>query len=470
MKISEKFYFNPLEKLTISVSNSALRNYATNFENSSKLKGDLPIILDTNILLGYYGMSQQEKDKLIEFLDKFKDRIILTKQVELEFLRNRLTVIKKDFFGPLSKIADDFAKMRNDIEGSLKNFRENKKKILSQDYPDLYTKLQAIEEEVKITINDDEFIKDIKDRVEETTTDHKNIALLDNLLDKVSKFKITEQLSDEEIEFLERKFSELLKEYKNEKEISRWKMAIPGCGETKEDAAGDYIIYHEAIKYMVENKTSAIFLTNDVTKGDWLQFDKNPHNHYIEHTYRLTEEILYIIHAERTLPKISFENIHTTPKQNNELIDKEKTNSYIESTIISIDTEKGFGFIYTKNENLFFSYTDYEGNFRELKKNDVVSYEISTNFNGEPKAINVNKINYTFDSTQHEVLRSKISHVNKYRGIGFISHQPENLYFHQAFLDDEIEFEKFEIGLEVEYIIGGNDEGEKIARKVRLVE
>tara|TARA_R110000850_G_scaffold155641_1_gene279879 strand:+ start:244 stop:1719 length:1476 start_codon:yes stop_codon:yes gene_type:complete len=469
MNISEEFYFNPKAKLTVSISNAALRKYASNFEECSKLEGELPIILDTNILLGYYGMSQQEKDKLIEFLDKFKDRIILTKQVESEFLKNRLTVIKKDFFGPLSKIADDYIKMRNDIEGSLKSFRESKKKILSQDYPDLFTKLQAIEEEVKATINNDDFIDDIRKRVEETTTDHKNIALLDSLLDKVSNFKITEELTAEELGFLEGKFIEHILEYKNEKEISRWKLAIPGCGETKEDADGDYLIYHEAIKYMAENKTSAIFLTNDVTKGDWLQFDKNPHNHYIEHTFRLTDEILFIIHAERTLPKISFENIHTSPQIKTEVEVNSIEPVELESTIISIDTEKGFGFIYTKDENLFFSYADFEGNFRELCKNDVVSYEVSTNFNSEPKAVNVRKIVYDFNSPDHEIHKSEISHINKYRGIGFVSHQPENLYFHQAFLDETEDFNEFEIGDEVEYLIGKNDEGEHIARKVRLV-
>lgn len=103
MKIDKDFFFDATAKLTVAISNSALRKYASNFDACSKLEGDLPILLDTNILLGYYGMSQTEKEKLIEFLDKLKDRIILTKQVEEEFLKNRLTVIKKDFFGPLNK-------------------------------------------------------------------------------------------------------------------------------------------------------------------------------------------------------------------------------------------------------------------------------------------------------------------------------------------------------------------------------
>ena len=466
MNINEKFYFNPKEKLTVQVSNSALRRHTDQFEICSKLKGNFPIILDTNILLGYYGMSQQEKKKLIEFLDKFKKRIILTKQVEEEFLRNRLTVIKENLFCPLHIISEDYTRMKKNIEGSLRAFRKRKKKILSQDYPDLFIKLQVIEEEVKTAVNNDKFAEEIKSRVEETTTDYKNIALIDDLLDKISKFKITEELNSDEVEFLENKFLEHLNDYKNEKEISRWKLAIPGCGETKEDATGDYLIYHEALKYMLENKTSVIFLTNDVTKVNGLQIDRNPNTHFIAHTYRLTENILYIIHAEKTLPKISFENIYQIRTS---IITNNDIPISLESTIISIDIEKGFGFIYTKDKNLFFCYTDYDGNFRELEKNNVVTYDISTNFNGEPKAINVKKIIYDFDSSEIELHQSEISHINKYRGIGFIFYQPENLYFHQAFLDEDVDFGKFEIGTPVDYLIGTNDEGEKIARKVRII-
>jgi len=471
MKINDDFYFNPSAKLTVAISNSALRKYAETFDACSKLEGELPILLDTNILLGYYGMSQTEKDKLVEFLDKLKNRIFLTKQVEEEFLRNRLTVIKKDFFGPLNKIAEDYSKMKNDIEGLLKNFRDNKKKILSQDYPDLFSKLQGIEEEVKATLNDDTFISQVKERVEETTSNNKNIALIDGLLEKVSKFKITEALEQDELEFLTEQYEKQVDTYKNEKEVSRWKLALPGCGETKEDAIGDYIIYHEAIKYMKENNTSLIFLTNDVTKGDWLQFDKNPHNHYIEQTYRLTDEIFYIIHAEKTLTEISFENIHNTGSEvvYDAIQEDNDRNKEFESTIINIDTTKGFGFIYTNDGNLFFSHTDFEGDFRSLNINDVLKFQIGTNVSGQPKAVNVKLIKYDFNDPNVQALKSTISHINQFRGIGFISHQPENLYFHQQFLENKDDFAKLDIGNDVEYLIGFNDEGEKVARKVRPI-
>lgn len=40
-------------KLTVATSNSALRLYSALFEDAVKLSGDLPIIVDANILLGY---------------------------------------------------------------------------------------------------------------------------------------------------------------------------------------------------------------------------------------------------------------------------------------------------------------------------------------------------------------------------------------------------------------------------------
>jgi len=468
MNIDENFYFNPTEKLTASVSNSALRKYAESFGTCSALEGDFPIIIDTNILLGYYGMSKKEKEKLIEFLDTYKPRIVLTKQVEEEFLRNRLSVIKRDFFGPLHKIADDYNKMRSNIEGQLKSFREDKKKIFEQDYPELYEKIQTIESEVKVIVKNDEFLEEIKSKVEETTSDHKNIALVDDLLDRVSNFTTTEVLTEEELKFLKEKFDELISQHKAQRDSVKWKFTIPGCGEDKDEAEGDYIIYNEALKYMKDKSTSVIFLTNDVKKGDWLQLDKNPHNHYIEQTYRLTENILFIVHAERTLPKISFENIHSNEIEEVDKIQEISEKTVYESTIINLDTDKGFGFIYTKDSNLYFRYSDYEGNFRELSKNDIVTFEKITNAHGEVRAANVKKVVYDFNSDNHPIMESEISHINHYRGIGFISYQPENLYFHQLFVDDDSEeFERYVIGMPIEFLVGYNDEGEKIARKVR---
>jgi len=467
--IDKDFCFNPYTNLTTGISNRALRKFADGFETAKNLEGGLPIILDTNILLGYYGMSQNEKQKLIQFIQSYKERIFITKQVEQEYLRNRLSVIKKDFFGPLNKIADDYSILRNEISGKLQSFRENKKKILSQDYPALWEELKRIEDEVKAILNDEKFYDEIINQVGTTTTNNKNIAYIDDLLDLASTLKTTEALTDIEIDFLKEHFEKLLTDYNSAKENVRWKYAIPGCGEQKEDASGDFIIFHEMLNFMKTEQTSCIFLTNDVTKGDWLQMDKNPHNHYLEQAFLKTENIIYIIHAELTLPNISFENIHKAIKPElNEPITDDETSKF-ESSIVTIDTNKGFGFIIAPDQNLYFNYADVDGDFEQLHKNDIVSFDKGLNSEGKPIAKNVKKINYSFENPNSEIKKEKISHINHYRGIGFIANQPENLYFHQAFMTNSDDFNNLKTGDEVEFLIGKNSDGERIARLVRPI-
>lgn len=309
MKISMDFYFNPSNELTASISNAALKQYATGFEDALKLKGDTPIILDTNILLGYYGMSNEEKQKLLTFINAYKHRIYITKQIEQEYLKNRLSVIKKDFLGPLDKVPEEYQKLKSQIAGLIKSFKSDKKNLLSKDYPILWSKLEKIENAVNENLEDYEFIDGIKKEVQTTSVNNKNIAFLDSLLDLVSELKTTEKLDIDEIDFLKHQYEALLKMYGEVKINSRWQHAFPGCGESKEDGSGDFIIFHEILKFMKKENTSCVFLTNDVTKGDWLQKDRNQHCHYLEHSFYMTDNIIFIVHAKAILPDISFENI-----------------------------------------------------------------------------------------------------------------------------------------------------------------
>ncbi len=206
-------------------------------------------------------------------------------------------------------------------------------------------------------------------------------------------------------------------------------------------------------------------MTRDVTKGDWLQKEnRNPYNHYIENTFFATKNILYIIDAEKSLETISFENIHKEIEELNieELLDRE-------SSIVTIDKKRGFGFIYSKKENLYFNISDFTGSdFDELEKDDIVKYAEGTNLSGEIIAKNVKKSRYSFVSDPSKIQCSKISWIDYERGIGFILYQPENLYFHQSSLDAELDFKDFKIGDAVEFLTGKNADGEAIARLVRM--
>ncbi len=57
LKINSEFCFDTSKKLTIEIPHKALKNYADRFLGTLELKESIPVILDTNVLLAYYGLS-----------------------------------------------------------------------------------------------------------------------------------------------------------------------------------------------------------------------------------------------------------------------------------------------------------------------------------------------------------------------------------------------------------------------------
>lgn len=327
LKINSEFCFDSSKKLTIEISYKALKNYSDKFPEALKLQKSLPIILDTNVLLAYYGMSQIEKKGLIEFLNENKNRIFLTSQIEKEFLNNRIKVINKDFFMPLENIQSEFQATYKDIKNKFKSFLESKKNILSKDYPSIWNSLLEKQEKLNEIFGDEQILSEsIAEAIETTTMDYKQIYLMDKLLEVCANLKITSALSDEEVKFVKNQYDVLRKKYEAVKkpEIKR-ELTFPGCGDKsgKEDPYGDFIIFHEILKFMVcekngLDKTDVIFLTREKVKGDWFYQDLAPITHYIEKVFLVTEKTLFIIHADRPLG-ISFENIHQSNQQESPL-------------------------------------------------------------------------------------------------------------------------------------------------------
>ncbi|MGE7774247.1 PIN-like domain-containing protein [Chitinophaga sp. NPDC101104] len=313
IEVNEQFGFSSNQELTATVSKLAFEKYSKEFEQALKLGGNLPIFLDTSILLGYYGMSQVEKGKLINALKGLKERIKITKQIEREYLKNRVSVIKKDFFEPLTKVKADYEAFKSDVIKQLRKYKEEKKRILSNDYNSLWVKLGEIEATISKTLNDEVISSEMNESIASFNQKNKGILLQDEMLNIISSFETISNLNQVELSFVESEFDKLLLTYHDAKENSKWKFTFPGCGEKKEYPYGDFIIYHEILKFMKENDTSAIFLTNDVSKGDWLQKDKSIHIHYLENAFLHTRNVLFIVDGERTLPSISFENIHEGP-------------------------------------------------------------------------------------------------------------------------------------------------------------
>lgn len=458
-------YGNPQAELSISESSKALAYYAANFNNAFKLETKTPIFLDTNVLLSFYGMSQTAKNKLIEFLNQNNTNIYITKQIEREFLRNRVSTIKKDFLNPLNNIYSDFEKTCKDIKGKFKSFQNDTKSILSEDYFEHWEKLNKIENELNILLDDAQFSKSFKESIEKTTRENEYITITDKMLEACSRLKVTPSLEQEEVDYIKKQYDELYRVYDEAKDEQKWKFIFPGCGDKKkkpEDPYGDFIIFHEILKFMKKEKTDAIVLTREHAKSDWLQSDKSPIIHYIEKTFLLTQHCLFILHADEPL-KISFENIHKEKKS------EHLSNSTYESFVYNIKEEQHWGFIYTKNNNLYFNYSSMKNpeDFQHLKKGDNVRYEIAKNENGESVAVNVERFEYSFDSGGFITHKNAIASIGD--SYGFIVASPENLFFHHSAVKPHEDFNKLREGEEVEYIVGKNSDGEDVARLVRTV-
>ncbi|MEH2159696.1 MAG: hypothetical protein V7K38_01310 [Nostoc sp.] len=93
-----------------------------------------------------------------------------------------------------------------------------------------------------------------------------------------------------------------------------------------------------------------------------------------------------------------------------------------ESTILSLNSDKKWGFIYSKNGNLYFNqyYMKNQLEFQSLSQHDVVRYQIGKNRNGEDIAIGIEKVVYSFNGKTQPILKSTISRIDKDKWFGFI--------------------------------------------------
>lgn len=330
--ISKDFCFVP-SNTSILISQKGLKSYSDGLDKASKLEGDAPIFLDTNVLLDYYKISFSEREQLRKFFELNKSRIYLTKQVETEFLRHRIDHIKS-YLKSLDEFVSAYKNIKGEIEklkgGEIRGFDHylNTNTILKNDYQDLRNELiklnDTIKDKLKNLFQESAFeqqitekeikIEEIKKRLEGQA----DIERSDPLLDIIADFQIANALTEDERSFLKLLYDELAQKYEPIKgdQNFNWKHTFPGCGEKKEEPYGDFIIYHELIKFMKLNGKDIIFLTNDIEKNDWLLRNKAellPYTHYIVNTYSATEKTLYIFQAKDKI-RVSYTPVYVEEK------------------------------------------------------------------------------------------------------------------------------------------------------------
>ena len=280
--IEKGYSFNTIEDKTGWLDNqTAITYYANNLPSAVDLNESIPIFLDTNVLLRGYSVSPERRGLLNQFFLERKDQIVLTKQVQEEFSRNKKKVKKIYANLPDAQLTD-----------------------ASDALATLLFELKTVSEK---TDNQD------------TTK-----VVDEELLKLLSNFEHIDNLSASEKKFLKKEFDFLSSTFhpqRSKMEGKTLNSSFPGQGDILEKPRfpyGDYFIYHEMLKYSYENNQDVLFLTFDVAKGDWLQSNKEPYAHYMYKTFVLNKKMIFIINANKFFEDLygtSFDALIPVPKR-----------------------------------------------------------------------------------------------------------------------------------------------------------
>lgn len=297
--IKDLSFANKLKEFSINSYVDSLSKYRSSLEKTLELKTRTPIFLDTNILLRYYSVSFKSREILLNFLTKYKTRIYLTAQVQKEFIKNREEVIERYFEETLSKLSSGF---KDDIINKIKAYTD-RNKVLLDDFYFLDDKLSKLSNEASKTLEQlTKEIEIIKNKLPETKYN-------DDLLTVIKGMNLLNNLSEEDTKHLCSEYDILKKGLdiaKLKSEMNKPQRAFPGVAdliEKPDNPYGDYIIYHEIVKFMKVKSTDAILITYDTTKGDWLTENKEAHSHYIQTAYLATSKSMFFVDADRFFDK-----------------------------------------------------------------------------------------------------------------------------------------------------------------------
>ncbi len=345
--IKEGCSFNSVnDKIGLLEYKEAIEYYSKNWEEAKDLKNDIPIFLDTNVLLRYYSISFKKRELLKKFFNDRKEQIILSNQVQKEFVKNREGVIEEYFQDALKKLLDEFKTIINQI----KSFNQKHKEII-KDFEFLET--QTSEYQTNLEKSSEDLKNAIKEKRQEKTLTKFN----DEILDLFSSFELIDNLTEDEIEYLKKEFDCLKKELDPQKiknEIKKPNRAFPGMGDIQDkpdNPYGDYYLFHEMIKYSKENDKDVVLITYDTTKGDWIKENKEAHIHYIQRVYQMNKKAVFIIDANWYFEELfdtSFDSlIFEDNVATNNLLQKRKQIAdlyeYMEHALIEIARILGIG-------------------------------------------------------------------------------------------------------------------------------
>lgn len=253
-----------------------LGHYKPTEDELSNIWNNALFVLDTNVLLDFFRLSEKSSQQLFEVIEKIQDKLWLPYQVAKEYHKNLNKVI-----------SDQVAKYKESI-GTLEKFN----KLISEkrNHP-------FLDEDINSEIIS--FCEKIEGKLKEKEDSVKNLVINNPTKEKLCKIftgKIGEPFSEERIQNI----------YKEGEE--RYKQSIPpGYKDNVKgtpERYGDLIIWNQIIEISKEKEKPIILITSDI-KEDWflrvLGMTVGPRPELIEEFTNKTKHEFYLYTLEQFL-------------------------------------------------------------------------------------------------------------------------------------------------------------------------
>ena len=227
----------------------------------------------------------------------------------------------KDTAKTLSNFLEEKDEVIAGFVKKLSNFKQTP--IIRFDYPDNVQAINSVIESLgKWERENNEIVSSLKKGIDDKLKDlyssieNDKQAIDDDkdLLIALSKCHFTEELQSKEKEYLSSLYAAChetfhkMQDSKDIRDVDKH-YTFPGRGDKDKlkegkEAEGDFYIYHEILKLMKTLKKDVIFLTNDLSKKDWVNKELLPYEHYVANSYNLTNHVFYIVDG-KALPLAS---------------------------------------------------------------------------------------------------------------------------------------------------------------------
>jgi hypothetical protein len=207
------------------------------------------VVVDTNVLLHLYRFGPEARDELLMVLELLGDRLFVPAQVASEFVRRRLGVameMQQELQNGAKRVGESLQQLGDDLKalGRERGLSQQQKKKLTQ-------VLKRAEENVRALL--DEAAAD-RAWAESPSTPDTLLPRITKLLDG----KVGNPYSDDRAKVLREEADRRIKA----KIPPGWRDAA------KEDPAGDYLLWRQALDEAAARRLP-IFLVTDDVKEDW---------------------------------------------------------------------------------------------------------------------------------------------------------------------------------------------------------